>query len=103
VAVEAIKLVEGGRAGRCDEVWLIDCPPEAQRARLAERGMPAEDVERRLASQGPDLAERLAPSADRVIDTSGSLESVRECVQDALADVLAPMFAGLPWGPVERP
>ncbi len=103
VAVEAIKLVEGGLAGRCDEVWLIDCPPEAQRARLAERGMSAEDIERRLASQGADLAERLAPSADRVIDTAGSLESVRECVQDALADVLAPMFAGLPWGPVERP
>ena len=103
VVVEAIKLVEGGLAARCDEVWLIDCPPEAQRARLVARGMSAEDIERRLASQGADLAERLAPSADRVIDTGGSLESVRECVEDALADVLAPMFAGLPWGPVERP
>jgi dephospho-CoA kinase len=103
VAIEAIKLVEGGLAARCDEVWLIDCPAEAQRARLVGRGMSAEDIERRLASQGADLAERLAPSADRVIDTGASLESVRECVEDALADVLAPMFAGLPWGPVERP
>jgi dephospho-CoA kinase len=103
VAIEAIKLVEGGLAASCDEVWLVDCPAEAQRARLLGRGMTADDIERRVASQGPDLAERLAPSADRIIDTRGSLESLRECVEDALAEVLAPRFAGLPWGPVERP
>ncbi len=102
VVVEAIKLVEGGLAERCHEVWLIDCPVEIQRQRLALRGMEAADIERRLATQGRDLAERLAPHADRRIDTSGSRESIRECVEDALADVLAPRFAGLPWGPVER-
>ena len=102
VVVEAIKLVEGGLAERCHEVWLIDCPVEVQRQRLALRGMEAADIERRLATQGRDLAERLAPHADRRIDTSGSRESIRECVEDALADVLAPRFAGLPWGPVER-
>jgi dephospho-CoA kinase len=103
VVIEAIKLVEGGLAARCDEVWLVDCPAEVQHARLLGRGMRPDDIERRLASQGVDLAERLAPSADRVIDTRGSLESLRECVEDALAEVLAPRFAGLPWGPVERP
>jgi dephospho-CoA kinase len=102
VAVEAIKLVESGLAERCHEVWLIDCPVEIQRQRLALRGMEAADIERRLATQGRDLAARLAPHADRRIDTSGSRESIRECVEDALADVLAPRFAGLPWGPVER-
>ncbi len=61
-----------------------------------------EQAERRLATQGRDLAERLAAHADRRIDTAGSLESVRECVEDALADVLLPEFTGLPWGPVER-
>ena len=102
VVIEAIKLVEGGLAERCDEVWLIDCPPTVQRARLSARGMAAEDMERRLAAQGSDLADRLSASADRRIDSSGDRESIRECVEDALADVLAPRFAGLPWGPVER-
>lgn len=102
VVVEAIKLVEGGLAERCDEVWLIECPPDLQRERLADRGMPTADVERRLAAQGPDLAERLSGRADRRLETSGSLESTRERVEDALADVLAPVWAGPLLGPVER-
>jgi dephospho-CoA kinase len=102
VVIEAIQLVEGGLAERCREVWLIDCPIDVQRSRLTARGMEATDIERRLATQGRDLAERLAAHADRRIDTAGSLESVRECVEDALADVLLPEFTGLPWGPVER-
>lgn len=101
VVVEAIKLVEGGLAERCDEVWLIECPPEVQRERLALRGSSAEDIERRLAAQG-DLAARLAPHAHRRIDTRGTKEEVRERVEDALADVLAPRFAGPLYGPVER-
>ena len=101
--VEAIKLVEGGLAARCDEVWLIDCAPEVQRQRLERRGMEPADVERRLATQGPDLAERLAAHATRRLDTSGTREDVRERVEDALADVLAPGFAGPIWGPLERP
>jgi dephospho-CoA kinase len=103
VVIEAIKLVEGGLAQRCNEVWLIDCAAAVQRERLLARGLPPEDMERRLAAQGADLAERLRPHAQRVIDTNGSRESVRECVEDALADLLAPRFTGLPWGPVDRP
>lgn len=102
VVIEAIKLIEGGLAQRCDEVWLIDCPAHVQRERLAARGMVESDIERRLAAQGSGLAEHLSGEADRRIDTSGTRESIRECVEDALADVLAPRFAGLPWGPVER-
>ena len=102
VVVEAIKLVEGGLAARCDEVWLIECPPAVQRERLTSRGMDAADVERRLATQGADLAERLAGHASRRLDTRGTKENTRECVEDALAGVLAPRFAGPIWGPVER-
>jgi len=102
VVVEAIKLIEGGLTRRCDEVWLIECPAPVQRERLAGRGMHGDDIDHRVAAQGSDLAERLADEADRRIDTSGSTESLRERVEDALAEVLAPRFAGLPWGPVER-
>ena len=102
VVIEAIKLIEGGLADGCDEVWVIDCTAAEQRDRLQARGLSAEDIERRLAAQGADLAARLSRDADRVIVTSGSLESIRERVEDALADLLAPVFPGLPLGPVER-
>ena len=62
--VEAIKLVEGGLADRCDEVWLVDCPEDVQRERLAGRGMAADDIDRRIAAQS-GLRERLAPRVTR--------------------------------------
>lgn len=95
VVIEAIKLVEGGLADRCDEVWLVECAPETQRQRLAARGVSPEDAERRLATQGPDLAGRLADllrgrtdSATRIrrLSTEGSIEDLRERVEDTLAD-----------------
>lgn len=90
VVIEAIKLVEGGLAGRCDEVWLIECSPEVQRDRAIGRGLAPDDLERRLATQGPGLADRLAPSATRRISTDGTVEETRERVEDALAEALAP-------------
>lgn len=98
VAIEAIKLVEGGLALECDEVWLVDCTEAEQRARLAERGATADDIERRLKAQGPDLVARLAPFATRRIDTTGSEEETRLRVEDALAEALAPVFSPLPFG-----
>lgn len=95
VVVEAIKLVEGGLAERCDEVWLIECQPETQRERLAARGTGHEDTRRRLAAQGADLVDRLAatlaagrPQKPRVrrLSTDGSLDHTREVVEEALAD-----------------
>jgi dephospho-CoA kinase len=76
VVVEAIKLVEGGLAALCDEVWLVACDADAQRERLAARGLSAAEAERRIAAQ-QDPATRLAPAASRLIDTSGSLEDAR--------------------------
>jgi len=92
VAIEAIKLVEGGLAERCDEVWLIECAPATQRARLAGRGVLAADAELRLSAQGADLldrlAERLAEARVRRLSTEGSIERTRELVEDALAEAL---------------
>ena len=39
VVIEAIKLVEAGLAAACDEVWIVECGPETQRARLSGRGV----------------------------------------------------------------
>lgn len=95
VVVEAIKLVEGGLADRCDEVWLIECDPETQRERLAARGAGREDTERRLAAQGADQLDRLAATLAagrtpnprvRRLSTDRSLDSTRDVVEDALAD-----------------
>ena len=38
VVIEAIKLVELGIAAACDAVWVVDCGPEMQRARLSGAG-----------------------------------------------------------------
>ena len=70
--VEAIKLVEGGLAERCDEVWLVDCPePMCSGSRMVDRGMAADDIDRRLAAQA-GLRERLASRVTRTLDTSGT-------------------------------
>jgi dephospho-CoA kinase len=87
VVVEAIKLVEGGLAALCDEVWLVVCDPGAQIERLAGRGDPAADAEARIAAQS-DMAARLAPVSTRVLDTSGTLESTVSAVRSAWTDAL---------------
>ena len=86
VAIEAIKLVEGGLAELCDEVWLVTCSPEVQRDRLAGRGLPEADATQRIAAQG-DIVARLRPRATRIIDTSAHADTVREQV-DAIAEAL---------------
>lgn len=98
VVIEAIKLVEGGLAERCDEVWLVECSGATQRARLAHRGASPEDIERRLAAQGPDLVGRLAAQlGDRLgvrrVSTEGTLDETRATVEDALADALERFLA----------
>ena len=88
VAIEAIKLVEGGLAAECDEVWLVVCSPAEQRARLTLRGATAADAAQRIDAQA-DLLFRLRPHATRVIDASGSPAEARSRVEAALDDALA--------------
>lgn len=87
VVVEAIKLVEGGLAALCDEVWLVTCSSMAQRERVVERGTPPDDAERRIAGQA-GMTERLRASATRVIDTTGPLNDARARVAAAWAAAL---------------
>jgi len=85
VVVEAIKLVEGGLAELCDEVWLVTCDAPIQRGRLRERGVADDDAERRIAAQR-HLRDRVEPVATRRVDTSGSLSDTRRQVEDAWRD-----------------
>lgn len=82
VVIEAIKLIEGGLATFCDEVWLVVCDPAAQRSRLQARGLDVATAEARIAAQA-DPATRLRPHATRVIDASGSEEATRATVLQA--------------------
>ena len=95
VVIEAIRLVEGGLAALCDETWLVTCTPGEQRARLAGRGVAADDAERRIAAQA-GLAERIASVAARVIDTGGAPAETRRVVD--LAFRAARAAHGMPDG-----
>jgi dephospho-CoA kinase len=88
VVIEAIRLVEGGLAKTCDEVWLVTCDPAVQRERLIGRGVSSETTDQRIAAQA-GLADRVRPGATRVIDTSGEPAETRSVVDDAYEDALA--------------
>jgi dephospho-CoA kinase len=88
VIVEAIKLMEGGLAALCDEVWLVTCEPAVQRRRVLARGLPADVAAERIEAQG-DLVGRVRGRAQRVIDTSGDADATRERARSALAAALA--------------
>lgn len=88
VVIEAIKLVEGGLAAQCDEVWLVTCDPNVQRYRLINRGLTGEEADQRMAAQ-EGLFEKLRPAATKIIDTSASTSVTRARVMDALAESIA--------------
>jgi dephospho-CoA kinase len=82
VAIDAIKLVEGGFDQFCDQVWLVTCLPDEQRERLMRRNsLSAAEADQRIGAQ-PPLGPKLA-RADFVIDNSCSLESTAAQVHQA--------------------
>ena len=89
VVIEAIKLVEGGLASMCDEVWLVTCEPADQLARAEARaaalGQDPRDAAARIAAQG-SITARLMDFATRMIDTSGSEAGARRRVLRAWAE-----------------
>jgi dephospho-CoA kinase len=87
VVIEAIRLVDGGYATLVDEVWLIVCDGGAQRSRLAARGLAADEIERRIASQS-GLVERSRSVASRVLDLSGGLEATLQAADSALSSAI---------------
>jgi dephospho-CoA kinase len=72
VFIEAIKLLEGGLARECDQVWVTRCPQYYQIERLIVcRGMDWETASVRINAQSPQ--EDKVARADVVIDTDGTL------------------------------
>lgn len=72
VFIEAIKLLEGGLARECDQVWVTRCPQYYQIERLIVcRGMDWETASMRVNAQSSQ--EDKVARADVVIDTDGTL------------------------------
>jgi len=88
VVLEAIRLVDGGYLDVVDEVWVVECSAATHRERLAGRGVAADDAERRIEAQA-ELVARARDAATRIIATDGSLETMRDAVDAALAAALA--------------
>ena len=88
VVVEAIKLVEGGLAELCDEVWLVTCDPIDQLGRVRQRGMSAAEADHRIATQG-DITGRLERIATRIIDTSDTATATKALVLEEFDDAVA--------------
>ena len=86
VVIEAIKLVEGGLAATCDEVWVVTCDRAVQLDRLVGRGTSPADAAARIDAQtGFD---GVAGIADQVIDTSADAEVTRRAVERAFESAL---------------
>lgn len=80
VATDGIKLIESGLGDQCDEIWVVTCDPERQRARLmARNNLTPEEADRRIDAQSP-IGEKLA-RADVVIANNGTLDELRAQVR----------------------
>ena len=70
IVMEAIKLLEGGLAKACHQVWVTRCSKQRQLQRLMIcRGLDAETATVRVKAQSPQ--EEKVAMADVVIDTNG--------------------------------
>ena len=83
--VEAALLVEAGAHNRLDRLVVVWCRPEQQVERLRERGMSAEEAQRRIASQMP--LEEKRRLAEFQIDCSGTIEDTRQQVERLAAQL----------------
>lgn len=82
IVVEAAVLIEANWLPLTDVVWVVETPRAAVVARVAaQRGLPARDIEARIASQLSDAERRR--HADLVIHNGGSLEALRRQVETA--------------------
>ena len=72
--------------GRVDRILVVDCPEDAQIARVRGRGLAESEILQIMAAQTPRAA-RLA-AADDVIDNSGPIDALRKQVGELHARYL---------------
>ncbi|MBN1967243.1 MAG: dephospho-CoA kinase [Anaerolineae bacterium] len=82
VVVEAIDLLEGAFANAVDAIWVVNCSPENQLARLMKKeGISQWEARKRIDLQNPQQ-EKLARAA-AVIENDGSADETWQAVQAA--------------------
>ncbi|MGH8275468.1 MAG: dephospho-CoA kinase [Steroidobacteraceae bacterium] len=82
--VEAALLIEANYHGELDRLIVVWCRPEQQRERLLARGLTAEQIEQRIASQLTQEEKRRLASDE--IDNSGTLEETRRQTEKLFAE-----------------
>jgi dephospho-CoA kinase len=82
-------LAENGLAGHYDLVLVVEAPQDARLARLAARGMPADEARARMAAQASDADRRAV--ADVVIGNSGTLDELAAAVDAVWRDRIVPL------------
>jgi dephospho-CoA kinase len=86
VVVEAIKLIEAGMHRAYDALWVVTAPRSTQITRLVTtRGMTEREAALRVDAQSPQ--EEKAAQADVVIVNDGDLDTLREKVKAAWAQI----------------
>jgi dephospho-CoA kinase len=79
VVAEIPLLIETSAQDQVDLILVVSCSPEVSRARLIERGMGPEEIDRRFACQLPrEEKERIA---DYIIENSGDERRLEEQVK----------------------
>jgi dephospho-CoA kinase len=86
-------LAEIGLASDYDVVVVVEAPGQRRLDRLAQRGLPRDQAEARIANQATD--EQRREIADILVDNSGSLDDLRARVDSVWADLLARRDAAL--------
>lgn len=86
--------VKNGFVDICDQIWVVWANDENRLRRLAARGMDEDESRRRIAMQM--TREEYLALADHVIENDGSLEELREKVQELLVDELGQRGIRLP-------
>lgn len=80
-------LVEAGMAKGYDLVVVVEAPRELRLTRLAERGLPRDQAEARMANQASDADRRAV--ADVLLDNSGTLADLSAQVDALWLDLVA--------------
>ena len=85
VVLDVPLLFETGGDAHVDAVVVVSAPEHVQRARVLERGVPAEKLDALLARQLPDVEKRAR--AHFVVDSGQGFDHARAQVKRILADV----------------